>query len=192
MSKILVNQTASPVLIADTGVTVLASGSYVIPPQDYSLFAASSDVIVLISDVTLILNDGGNDITIVSDAVDIIKGWCPTPPAAVQTPFFFDYSDVVSGNSPVTLISTTVAASTNLFLSRLEITCRIESFIEVKKNGDVVGTLRTGAAQPSARFHWSPNRDCTDGDIIEVVLTKRAGTSDISVGAHLMGVTTTI
>lgn len=76
MSKILKNQTAQDLFIADTGVTIPASGQYTIPPQDYALWAASSDVIVAIATVTVIVNDGGNDVGI-SDGVDIIKGWCP-------------------------------------------------------------------------------------------------------------------
>lgn len=82
MSKILKNQTVSDVAIADTGVTVPASGQYTIPPEDYDAFAASSDVISLLADGSLILNDGSNDITIVSDAVDVIKGWFPSTTAS--------------------------------------------------------------------------------------------------------------
>lgn len=72
MSKILVNNNGFDVEIADTGVTVAASSNYTIPPQNYLDFAASSDVIVLIANGTLVLNDGGSDILVVSQAIDII------------------------------------------------------------------------------------------------------------------------
>ena len=194
MSKILINQTASDIFLVDTGVTVLTATPYTIPPEDYSRFAASSDVIKAISSdpAQLVLNDGGNDITSVSNAVDIIKGWpVQVDTSSSQVPFFFDFSDVVSGGSPVILLSITVNFGETLALNRLEISCRIESLIQVTKNGEVIADLRTGAAQPSSSFLWYPGRDCLAGEVIEVVLTKRSGTSDISVGAHLSGVITT-
>jgi len=80
MSKILINTTASDVDILDTGVTVPASGQYTLNPTEYDLFAESSDVIILISDVpnpTLIVNDGSFDLSI-SAGVDLIKGIFPT------------------------------------------------------------------------------------------------------------------
>lgn len=84
MSKILFNNTGVGVLIADTGITVPASGSYVIPQQDDLLWAASSNVITKISDLavsptvsTLKVNDGSVDLNI-SDGTDLIKGLFPT------------------------------------------------------------------------------------------------------------------
>lgn len=189
MSKILKNQTASDVQVTDTGVTVLASSNYTIPPQDYLTFAASSDVIRLLADVTLVLNDGGTDITSLSQAVDIIKGWAPAAPTTSSNTFFFDYTGIVSGATPVTLISYTVPVGLVLSISRLELACRVESTVEIQKNGDVIGVIRTGAASPKDSFHWSPNRSLSEGDLLEIILTKRAGSADISVGAHLMGST---
>lgn len=75
MSKILRNMTASDIPIADTGVTILASSNYTIPPTQYPLWAASSDVIVAIASGTIVVNDGSYDWN-VSDGVDIIKGFC--------------------------------------------------------------------------------------------------------------------
>ncbi len=78
MSKILRNpDLLNAVVLADVGVTVAADSQYTIPPQDYLAFAASSDVIRALSDESLILNDGGNFITNLSNAIDIIKGWAP-------------------------------------------------------------------------------------------------------------------
>lgn len=191
MSKILVNNNGFDVEIADTGVTVAASSNYTIPPQNYLDFAASSDVIVLIANGTLVLNDGGSDILVVSQAIDIIKGWCPSAPETPTTPFFFDYSDNVSGDDSVTLLTYTIPDLQNLFITRLEVSCRIEALVQVFLNGICIGNLRTAASKPSASFQWSPNRQCVTGDILEVMLTKRVGTADVPVGAHLMGVTTT-
>jgi hypothetical protein len=83
MSKILLNNTALPVSIADTGVTVPASGSYTIPPNDYLLWAASSNIVTKVGDSTLTVNDGSFNLSI-SDGIDLIKGIFQT--CLVQTP----------------------------------------------------------------------------------------------------------
>jgi hypothetical protein len=188
MSKILRNDSALDIPIIDTGVTVLATSSYTIPPQDYAAFAASSDVIKLIANLSLTFNDGSSDITNVSNAIDIIKGWCPSP-ATLTNPFFFDFSDIITGDLPIPLIAYTVTPGQLLNLTNLKIACRIEAFIQVTKNVEIIADLRTGAGSPESSFTWYPNRPCIEGDVITVTLTKRPGTVDISVGAHLMGVT---
>ena len=105
MSKILRNDDPiNSVELLDTGVSIGANSSYTIPPQDYPTFAASSDVIRALSDNLLTLNDGGTDITNLSNAIDIIKGWFPGNSTAADD-FFFDYFDVPVGVGPHTLFS---------------------------------------------------------------------------------------
>lgn len=77
MSKILKNNTAGNIIINDTGVTVLASSSYTIPPQDYLLWAASSDIITKVGDSLIVVNDGSYDLSI-SAGIDLIKGIFPS------------------------------------------------------------------------------------------------------------------
>lgn len=76
MSKIVKNNTASPVAVSDVGVTIPASGQYVIPTVDYLLWAGSSDIVVLIGNATVTINDGSIDLNI-SDGTDLIKGLYP-------------------------------------------------------------------------------------------------------------------
>lgn len=193
MSKILVNTSGFDLEITDTGVTVAAATNYTIPPQDYPTFAASSDVIRLLSDpLQLILNDGGNDILELSKAIDIIKGWPVQPVVEEDVPFFFDYADIPIGDGPHTLFSQVIAIGETLDLTRASVSCRMESITQIFKNGLVVGELRTGAALPMANFDWRPNNVCVEGDTIEVVFTKRAGSPDVDVGIHLMGITSFI
>jgi hypothetical protein len=73
MSKILKNNTLSTISILDTGISVLASSQYTIPPQDYLLWAASNNIITEIGNGNLIVNDGSTDLNI-SDGTDLIKG----------------------------------------------------------------------------------------------------------------------
>jgi hypothetical protein len=59
VSKILKNNTASPISITDTGVTIPASpGSYTIPEQDYLLWAASANIATPVNAGNIIVNDG--------------------------------------------------------------------------------------------------------------------------------------
>jgi hypothetical protein len=89
LSKILKNTTASAIVVNDVGyVNIAASpGSYTIPPQDYLLWAASSNVITFIGAGDLVVNDGSVDLNI-SDGTDLIKGLYPRnyvyDPADVQ------------------------------------------------------------------------------------------------------------
>jgi hypothetical protein len=192
MSKILVNNSGFDVEIPDTGVTVVVSSQYTIPPQDYATFAASSDVITRLSAGELVLNDGGNDILVLSEAVDIIKGWPIQVSETEDDPFFFDFVGELIGDGPHTLLSQTVDPGVEINLGRIVVACRVESMVEILKNGIVVGSLRTGASLPMASFDWRPNQTCAEGDSIEVVLTKRPSAPDITVGVHLMGVQNTI
>jgi hypothetical protein len=194
MSKILVNNLGSDVILDDVGVTVAGSSSYTIPPQDYPQFAASSDTIIALSNLSLILNDGGNDITDISQAVDILKGWplqATTEEAPTEEPFFFDYDDIPSGPGPHTIFSYAVGTGQTLDLRRTSFTCRIESQLKILKNGFAIGQLMNGAAQPSSNFDWRPDHICVESDFIEIILTKRNGAPDTDVGVHVMGVLTT-
>lgn len=188
MSKILINNAGTPVEIADVGVTVDSSTPYTIPPQDYATFAASSDVISLLASGLLVLNDGGTDITVLSQAVDIIKGWPIQSAPEESTPFFFDFADQVVGEGPHIIYTDSIVSGVVLELTRIVLASRVEAMLELFKNGSVVASLRTGAAHPKDSFDWWPVNECVEGDSIELVLTKRAGAPDNTVGVHLMGV----
>ncbi len=91
MSKILYNQTASPIIINDTGYVVLPAspGFYTIPPMDYLLWAQSSNIVTAIGSGDVVVNDGSVDLNI-SDGIDLIKGlyprvylYTPSAPAAL-------------------------------------------------------------------------------------------------------------
>jgi len=192
MSKILRNDNPiNSVEIFDAGVSVSANSSYAIPPQDYPTFAASSDVIRALSNNELTLNDGGNDITNLSNAIDIIKGWFPGNSTAA-TNFFFDYFDVPVGAGPHTLFSYNVAFPDTIELGRLTVSCRFESNFQVLKNSVVIADVRTGPANPTANFIWFPTRPFDIGDLIEIIFEKRAGAPDVSVGLNLQGITKTL
>lgn len=107
----------------------------------------------------------------------------------VGDPWFQDFNGLLSGDTAQTVITYTVPANIKINLVTLDISCRVEALATVSINGTIVSNLRTGAAQPSDSFTWNPRRPAISGDVITVIMMKRAGTSDVSVGAHLMGLT---
>lgn len=63
MAKLLKNQTLSPIILADLGLDIPASPTvFTIHPNEYSLFAASSDLATQISSGNIIVNDGYDDL----------------------------------------------------------------------------------------------------------------------------------
>lgn len=188
MSKILRNDGGSDYVLDDVGVTVAASSSYTIPPQDYPAFAASSDTIKALADLLLTLNDGGNDVTELSKAVDIIKGWpIQVDETSTDSPFFFDYADIPA-SGPLVIYSQAVDPGATIILNRIYVACRMESMLQVYLDGVEIAFLRTGAAFPMASFDWKDGRNCESGSTITIVFTKRDGAPDIDVGVHLMGI----
>ena len=190
MSKILSSKTGFDIVVQDVGVTVQPSSPYTIPPEDYARFAASSDVIRLLSDESLGLNDGGNDITILSEAIDIIKGWPIQSTTAEPDPFFFDFDEAPIGPGPHTLFELTLGLGEELALKYISYSCRTESKLQVIKNGLTIANLRTGAAMPMASFAWLQNNICVENDFLEIILTKRTGPPDTDVGVNLQGALT--
>lgn len=77
MSKIVRNTSGSDILVTDTGITVAASSSYTIPPQDYPLWAASSNAITYVGAGTLVVNDGTSDLSI-ANGTALLQGSFPS------------------------------------------------------------------------------------------------------------------
>lgn len=73
MAKIIKNTTALAVTISDTGQVVPLSSQLTISAQDYDLYAASEDIILLIADGTLVVNDGSFDLT-PAQGIGLIQG----------------------------------------------------------------------------------------------------------------------
>jgi hypothetical protein len=73
MSKILKNNTASEIMIADVGISVPASGQIIVDPNDYLRLQTSDDMVVLISNSSLTVNDGNQDLPI-AEATSYIQG----------------------------------------------------------------------------------------------------------------------
>lgn len=81
--KIVKNITVSPITVSDVGVTIPGNDQYLIAPQDYLLWAASSNIITFIGSGDLVINDGSVDLNI-SDGTSLIKGLFPSQVAVTQ------------------------------------------------------------------------------------------------------------
>lgn len=190
MSKILRNDGGADVALTDVGVTVAASSSYTIPPQDYPAFSASSDTIIAVANLSLILNDGSFDVTDISRAVDILKGWPVQDVPTTEEPFFFDFSGVVSGDDAVVILEQIVNPADTIELTRMYLECRRESIAQVFLDGQEIARLMTGPGKPTDGFDWRPNKICEGGSTIIVTLQKRVGLPDTDASVHLMGIQT--
>lgn len=117
------------------------------------------------------------------------------PSEADPTSFFKTYPGVASFASPFvgvttpgveqTLYSASVPSGTIRHLASINIACRMEGRFSVTAGGTMVGSGRTGAAVPNARFVWSPQRPIAAGDLVEVKFTARLGSAVSDLEAYL-------
>lgn len=71
-TKIIKNNTDQVVVLSDINLDIAASASYTIPPDRYSRYAASSDLITKLGDGTLTCNDGTDDLSLI-DATSFLQ-----------------------------------------------------------------------------------------------------------------------
>lgn len=149
MNRILKNNTASPVLITDTGITVPASGSYTIAPEYYGKFEASVDVITLLTNhsvsptvSTLKANDGSVDLP-ENDGVRLILGeWsrqiCDSDDSSIK-------ANVINSYGKKRLCVDTVSTSAGALIPTL--TSKLRYLDMNASNGGVArGTVVTNSA----------------------------------------------
>jgi len=143
MSKILINSTASTVFVNDTGVSIAGLGSYTIPPQDYLLWAASSDVITAVGAATLIVNDGSVNLSI-SDGIDLIKGLFPAKILTNQSGTeIYEYNEVSAVVSGITTTIVTKTTSITKKLTKVLYSGSNVAIFSILVNGQIIARRRT-------------------------------------------------
>jgi hypothetical protein len=65
------------------------------------------------------------------------------------------------------------------------ISCDFTSFFKVYKNGDIIGSGRTGAGYPKDFFTWVPAEIINDGDVVVMKFKARAGSPVAPVEAFI-------
>ena len=167
MSKILKNTTGSPVLIVDTGITIPASpATYTIDPNDYLLWASSSNIVTEIGSGVIIVNDGSVDLSI-SSGTDLIKGIFPTSVNANVTA-----SVLPSGASTSAKQDTQIANQSTL-------STRVGDLVETSPNTDIASSGLNGRLQRIAQRISSLITGFTSG-AYQILL--RGGTDGASIG----------
>jgi hypothetical protein len=181
MSKILKNQTLSPIPIADVGNIVIPvlPATYTIPPTQYLKWAQSNDILPFVSSPAppatpdIIVNDGMEDLNR-SDGVDLIKGifniHLDTDP---RFTLIFT-GDTTPPNTNQTIIDTLFTATELYKAYRVSVSCRAHGAFEVRKTPDggsetVIDVGRTSPANPNAVIKFEPPEHFNPNDRIKVV-----------------------
>jgi len=142
MSKVLKNQTGSPISIPDTGVSLAASpATYTIPPTDFLLWAASSDIITQIGSGNVIVSDGATNLSI-ADGTALIQG---NFPSTVKITDGTDTLDITAaGRVSVDSIVGTIVLPTGASSSANQViqTTALNS-IDTKLTNNATSTLQT-------------------------------------------------
>lgn len=97
------------------------------------------------------------------------------------TPVFFEMSSLTTPGVEQTLVSFTVPAETTRMLHRVIIVCRMEGSFRVLSDGSVIGSGRTGAAQPNVFFDFTPPRPVSEGTVIDVLFEARTNSPPVYV-----------
>lgn len=135
--KILKNNTGSPVFISDVGQTIPSNGQLTISVSDYDKYAESSEVIQLLSDDTLTVNDGNEDLPL-NLGVSLIMGSSP----------YVDFASELKDNSGRLKVSLS-QESPNDFLSKVTNNDTTADYLFEKIDG-VSGKIEVSVGFPSA------------------------------------------
>lgn len=169
MSKILHNATGGTIFVNDTGVSIASGANYVIPPQDYLLWAASNNVITFIGAGDLIVNDGSSNLSI-SDGTDLIKGIFPTTIKAIPwgsiEPVYAEITSIASGVTSDVLSFNAVSNTRAVIIAASGSNIAIYT---IKLNGTVIDKAYTNfGSSLSTQFDFSTGLSLTSGDVLKV------------------------
>lgn len=106
--------------------------------------------------------------------------------AFTGTPVFFEVSSSTTPGVEQTLISLTVPAATTRFLYQVVVVCRMEGVFKILSDSYLIGSGRTGAAQPNVAFLFNPPRPTSAGSVVDVLFEARVGSPvvDVEVFIH--------
>lgn len=95
------------------------------------------------------------------------------------------YAGVTTPGVEQTLITEAVPAGVRRHLHSVVVACRMEGRFLVLAGATVVGSGRTGAAAPNARFVWSPPRAFPAATALSLKFTARPGSAIADLEAYL-------
>lgn len=203
MLRKLKNNTASPVVIPDTGDTVPASGEFIITPLDYGKYEGSADTILFLSDQsinvttsTLTANDGTFDLAIEKGVRMIQGGFCRsivdasdpslgakvradgtlvTDPIDLGEP---EHQDGVATSTPgieQTLNTFTVAAGKTRILGSIKVSSFLAGTWIAYKDSAIIGVGRVSSGHPDSILEFLPRRRLVETEVFELKFKQRSG-----------------
>jgi hypothetical protein len=137
--------------------------------RDNSLLSAMADALGRYDSVRL--GDGENELDINPDG-SINTKFTPSEPA---DPIFIENRTDITPGSEQELISSVVPTGKKRYLKNAYVICRRDGSFVIKKNSTIIGSGRTGAANPMANFAFSPARPIAAGDTIKILFTGKPG-----------------
>lgn len=188
MSKILKNQTGSPIAIDDTGITLPASpATFTIPPQDFLLWAASSDIIGPVGVGDVVVNDGSFDLS-PSDGIDLIKGLFLRTFVEFEgerpLPEFAFNGDLVIG-AEQTIINKTVPVDKELRIHQIRVVCSRTTRWTIQEGANIFGSGLTSALNPDSNQIFRKQKKLSAGVTLQLKYLAVPGQALVPIDAYI-------
>jgi hypothetical protein len=103
------------------------------------------------------------------------------------SPFYLSTQGSTTPGVSQTILSDTNSGTVPRHISAIYVICRIEGQALIKIDGTLIGSVRTGAAVPNARFSYDVPRAYSPGSILTVEFKSRAGSPISDVECHAIG-----
>lgn len=101
------------------------------------------------------------------------------------SPFFSEVKTVTTPGVKQTLLTYTVQVNEQLALSQIYLTCRQSGFFELKSDGDLIASGRTGPSSLNVNFSFFPFRNIDSGKVLVLEFTQGTGGPATDIEAYL-------
>lgn len=133
---------------------------------------------VISSNMESILNDIVDGLDAILDELDITTG----------EGYFNSVEELTDPGNYKVILTETVPIGIERGLTNVSVSCRQEGSAYIYVDSALIGSMRTGAASPNARFTWSPKYLVNAGSDIEVQFRARTGSPIVDIDCHLQAI----
>ena len=102
------------------------------------------------------------------------------------TPYSIEGKKDSDPGNIVEMFTFTVPPDTQRNLTNVKMVCRQEGFWELFEAGNIIGSGRTGAAQPDSVQEWHKPLPLSAGNVVKLQFTQRANSPIVSCEAYLV------
>lgn len=113
-------------------------------------------------------------------------GVIPVSQSEAGDPVHLTAKTTTTPNTPQDLITSVIPAGKTRKMSKIIVVCRSHSSYIVRDNSDIIASGRTGPANTTDVFEWSPRRSVAAGRTLKVTFTAMSGTPSVDVEAYVM------